>query len=201
MVEKQVFEILCCCAQQGKWKGKRVRDRASVRWRRAGIFQWVTGESTATQVENYSAAVTEMGHTLLTGSGVPGHPRVCGCKERESEKMMHAVLFSVFFPSIFHRPVRHSVLPPPTLTLTRRSQIPVSHLTTATWVSVQRYHFKQGTEVSLRPAALVYIMQMGTGEGQTVTVFYFFFFAETENYSVALSRTLEASPYCYLKSY
>lgn len=52
-----------------------------------------------------------------------------------------------------------------------RSQIPVSHLTTATWVSVQRYHFKQGTEVSLRPAALMYIMQMGTGEGQRVTVF------------------------------
>ncbi len=106
----------CCCAQQGKWKVRRARDRASVRWRRAGIFQWVTGESTATQVENYSAAVTEMGHTLLTGSGVPGHPRVCGCKERE--KMMHAVLFSLLFPSIFQRPVRHSVPPPPPLTLT-----------------------------------------------------------------------------------
>lgn len=72
----------------------------------------------ATQVENYSAAVTEMGHTLLTGSGVPGHPRVCGCRDRERERMMHAVLFAVLFPSIFHRPVRHSVPSPPPLTLT-----------------------------------------------------------------------------------
>jgi len=43
--------------------------------------------------------------------------------------------------------------------------------------------------VSLRPAALVYIMQMGTSEGQSVTDF---FLVETDNYSVALSRTLEA---------
>jgi len=44
--------------------------------------------------------------------------------------------------------------------------------------------------VSLRPAALVYIMQMGTAEGQSNR--YFLFFVETDNYSVALSRTLEA---------
>jgi len=43
--------------------------------------------------------------------------------------------------------------------------------------------------VSLRPAAHVYIMQMGTAEGQSVTDF---FLVETDNYSVALSRTLEA---------
>lgn len=91
--------------------------------------------------------------------------------EREREKMMHAVLFqSSFLP--FSKGLSDILFlllhPSPWL---RRSQIPVFHFTTATWVSVQRYHFKQGTEMPLRPAALVYIMQMGTGEGQRITVF------------------------------
>lgn len=117
-------------------------------------------------------------------------------REREREWCMLSFFQSSFLPfSTGLSDILFLLLhPSPWL---RRSQIPVSHLTTATWVSVQIYNFKQGTEVSLRPPALVYIMQMGTGEGQTVTAF----FVETENYSVALSRTLEASPYCYLESY
>lgn len=172
MDEKQVFEILCVV--HSKVSGRESERETEWAWDGGGQAFFSEWQERAWQprwkitVQRWLKWDTlyslDLGSLAIRGS-------VAAETEREREWCMLSFLQSSF-PSIFHRPVRHSVPSPPPSPWLRRSQIPVSHLATATWVSVQIYNFKQGTEVSLRPAALVYIMQMGTGEGQRVTAIF-----------------------------